>query len=336
VTYHGLVPRGYSEIDPALDGSLVTAEMFGRQLQLLKKKYNVISPEQFSRWLDAQDEVPPHAILLTCDDGLQNTLEMLPILADEGLSCLFFVTGGSLENSGAMLWHEELYLMFLDAAETFTLDFVELGGAMHAAGRHGKRLLWAELLKKLSRYGVSTRDKFLADIRDQLGLSSDWRSSLLQDSAAAQRFVQLDLAGLRQLLAAGMTIGAHTMSHPVLCDAPQEIASSEIGESRLALEQALGQRVWAFAYPFGDSNAVSLRELGMAEAAGFRCAFLNAAGGFRPDFPRFAIPRVHVTHDMGLSEFEAHVCGFYELLRRTLRWNSSGLTFTPQPVRATP
>src|SRR5437868_4981572 len=83
VTYHGLVPRGYSLIDPALDGSLITAEMFQSQLQLVKRKYNVITPEQFLRWMEGQEDVPPRAVLLTCDDGLQNTLEMLPILADE-------------------------------------------------------------------------------------------------------------------------------------------------------------------------------------------------------------------------------------------------------------
>ena len=36
-------------------------------------------------------------MLLTCDDGLQNTLtDMLPVLQELGLSCLFFVTGASL------------------------------------------------------------------------------------------------------------------------------------------------------------------------------------------------------------------------------------------------
>jgi hypothetical protein len=33
---------------------------------------------------------------------------------------------------------------------------------------------------------------------------------------------------------------------------------------------------------------------------------------------RFALPRVHVTADMSLSEFEAHVTGFYRSLRRRL------------------
>ena len=97
VTYHGIFPRGYKMIDPDLDGSLVSAESFRRQLQLLKNQYNVISPEQFLSWCEAKHDLPPRAVLLTCDDDMRNTLtEMVPLLQEHGLSCLFFVTGASL------------------------------------------------------------------------------------------------------------------------------------------------------------------------------------------------------------------------------------------------
>jgi hypothetical protein len=33
---------------------------------------------------------------------------------------------------------------------------------------------------------------------------------------------------------------------------------------------------------------------------------------------RFTVPRVHVTADMNLGEFEAHVAGFYRTLRKRL------------------
>ncbi len=113
-----------------------------------------------------------------------------------------------------------------------------------------------------------------------------------------------------------MTIGAHSLSHPILAHASPDLAWREISESRSALEQALGQTIWAFAYPFGDESAVTRREMQMAEQAGFRCAFMNTGGGFGAAIDRFAVPRVHVTASMTLSEFEAHVSGFYRSLRR--------------------
>jgi hypothetical protein len=42
---------------------------------------------------------------------------------------------------------------------------------------------------------------------------------------------------------------------------------------------------------------------------------MNTGGGFGATNYRFAIPRVHVTADMNLSEFEANISGFYRSLR---------------------
>jgi hypothetical protein len=97
---------------------------------------------------------------------------------------------------------------------------------------------------------------------------------------------------------------------------PAELARQEVLESRLSLEKVLGQPVWALAYPFGDQASVTSRELRLAEEAGFSCAFMNVDGGFGAAASRFAFPRVHVTSDMKLGEFEAHVSGFYGALRR--------------------
>ncbi|MGA6985451.1 MAG: hypothetical protein WBZ01_05330, partial [Terriglobales bacterium] len=45
-------------------------------------------------------------------------------------------------------------------------------------------------------------------------------------------------------------------------------------------------------------------------------AFTNFGGGFGSELPLFALPRIHVTSDMSLAEFEANVSGFRRELRR--------------------
>ena len=102
---------------------------------------------------------------------------------------------------------------------------------------------------------------------------------------------------LRALVEAGMDVGAHTLTHPVLSQLSAEEAWCEISESRSKLEEAIGRPVWALAYPFGDAASVTEREREMAERAGFTCAFVNSGGGFGAPMPRFALPRVHVTGD---------------------------------------
>ncbi len=53
---------------------------------------------------------------------------------------------------------------------------------------------------------------------------------------------------------AGMTIGAHTLSHPFLTKIDPMVAEKEISESKKVLEEKLGIKIEDFAYPFGDFN----------------------------------------------------------------------------------
>jgi len=317
LTYHGIMPAGYKMMDPDLDGSLVTAESFRRQIRLLKKRYNVISPEQFLGWIESRQELPPRAVLLTCDDDLRNTLtEMVPVLQEYGLSCLFFVTGASLGEVSSMLWYEQLYLMFLATSKkVVNLDNVRPGSRDRAMTQEQKRALWWDLVKHFSKYEADARQDMIEEVRRQLALPDDWGVHLLSDPLR-RRFLMLNVTELRALVAAGMGVGAHTLTHPVLSQISSEEAWSEISESRCKLEQVIGKPVWALAYPFGDSACVGHREEEMAERAGFRCAFLNVGGGLGAPMPRFALPRVHVSGAMNLGEFEAHVSGFYRSLRQ--------------------
>jgi len=319
VTYHGVFPAEYEVRNPALDGNLVRADSLRRQLQFLKKRYHVISPEEFRRWSEEKLSLPPRSILLTCDDALQNTLtEMVPILQELGLSCLFFATGASADDTPSMLWYEELYMMLLDASEPIALSLPDAGISLGPIVPNDRHSCWWNMVERLSQFDRELRRAFLNQIRDQLKLSENWREQFVQNPTLAARFLTLDVAGLRQLTTAGMSIGAHSLSHPILARASEELAWREISGSRSVLERVLGQTVWAFGYPFGNAATVTGRDVRLAEQAGFRCAFMNTGGGFGAKINRFALPRVHVTADMSLAEFEAHISGFYRSLRSRL------------------
>lgn len=314
LTYHGILPEGYRVVDRALDGNLVSADAFRRQLQFIKERYNVISAKEFLLWWEAKHELPPRSVLLTCDDGLWNSLlDMLPILQEFEFECLFFVTGSSLSNTPTMLWYERLYLMFLVAPASFTMELRAIG-LLAEAGPRQKRSLWWDLVRKLSQYDPNHRSALLERIRLQLGLSERWDAAYNEDPVLRRRFLMLNLPGLHQLAGAGMCIGAHTVSHPMLSQSPPAEAWNEISDSKRNLEQALGQEIWAMAYPFGDSSSVTSREVQMSERAGFRCAFLNLGGTCGTQTTTFALPRVHITSEMGLAEFEAHISGFHQSL----------------------
>jgi Polysaccharide deacetylase len=215
----------------------------------------------------------------------------------------------------------------------FALPRIQIARTLWASSDSFPRLgethsCWRNLVERLSQFDRELRRGFLDQTRKQLKLAENWREQFLQEPTLAARFLTLDIAGLRQMAATGMSIGAHSLSHPILARASEELAWREISESRNVLEKALGRTVWAFGYPFGNAATVTGRDLRLAEQAGFRCAFMNVGGGFgakinrskidHSKINRFALPRVHVTADMSLFEFEAHISGFYRSLRKRL------------------
>lgn len=254
---------------------------------------------------------------MTCDDGLQNCLtDILPVLKEEGVKCLFFVTGASAGESRTMLWYEELFLMLVRArGGHFEISSGGFAIEGELGTREERRAVWWNSVKRISQADARTRASFLQAARVELG-TGDEKSFDEGNSASCRRFGLLTLAELRELSSAGMTIGAHTLSHPMLSQLPPALAYAEIFESRMKLESALRQRVWAFAYPFGDPQSVTPQVLAMAQEAGYEVAFLNFGGGLGTDLPPYALPRVHVTAGMTLAEFEAHVSGFYARLQR--------------------
>src|SRR5271169_600137 len=318
VTYHGVLPVGYAVTDPDQDGALLSAGEFRRQLRLLKSRYHVVSPDEVLAWAVEGRDLPVRSVLLTCDDGLLNTLtDMVPILREENLSCLFFVLGASTGRTSETLWYDQLYLLLL-AAPSGIFSFDALGMTFELKGREQRRQVWGDLLKRLSQFDQPERDNFIGAQRAQFGLGKDWNAEYRSSEAHRRRSCLLNLGELRQLADQGMCVGSHTLTHPMLSQQSSELAWKEISESRRALESALGKQVWALAYPFGDPASVGSREWQMAEQAGFHCAFMNAGGGFGAALPRFGLPRVHVTSEMGLAEFEAHVSGFHNALRARL------------------
>jgi peptidoglycan/xylan/chitin deacetylase (PgdA/CDA1 family) len=320
ITYHGVLPLGYRVNDGFLDDTLVTADVFRRQLQLLKSRYRVLSPREFLEWLEAGNALPENAALLTCDDGLlNNATEMLPILQQENLSCLFFVTGVSVTDPYTMLWYVELYLMLGHSTQPqfqMTLGDSEVRFSLRDAA--ARRSGWLQLVTSLSRFAADKRRSLLDEIRERLDLPPDWESKYLEDLVLRNRFCMMGHPELRQLVQAGMSIGAHSMSHPVPSQQPEDVFRAEMLSSREVLQEALGQPVWAFAYPFGDEGSVAEREYDLAERVGFQCGFRNVGGPLRSRVRSSALPRIHISAGMNLGEFEAHVSGFHEALRARL------------------
>lgn len=117
-------------------------------------------------------------------------------------------------------------------------------------------------------------------------------------------------------------IGGHTVSHPMLACLPEEEAYREILQNKKDLEQLLGRRVGAFAYPFGHAAACGVREFEMARRAGYKVAVTTRPGNVMGAHYNhlMSLPRYNVRGDVqDLAMYGMFRNGSYRALKSRLK-----------------
>jgi peptidoglycan/xylan/chitin deacetylase (PgdA/CDA1 family) len=137
---------------------------------------------------------------------------------------------------------------------------------------------------------------------------SGWLGGEHPDVAGARI---LDADELRRLHAAGVEIGAHTLTHPDLTQLTREAACEQLEGSRTALEAILQTPVTSAAYPYGRATAETVHA---CAAAGFSAAGRTTGQG-APERP-LDFPRQDMTHGASLLGLRLKAADRYEPLMR--------------------
>ena len=110
---------------------------------------------------------------------------------------------------------------------------------------------------------------------------------------------------IRELHKAGVTIGAHTASHPHLLDLPESETRREIEISVARIESEIGVRPKLFSYPHGESSAAVSA---LVSEFGFTAGFGQHSGTVNPTLDRMFLPRFSMNGAYGaLPEFRMRV-----------------------------
>lgn len=110
----------------------------------------------------------------------------------------------------------------------------------------------------------------------------------------------LDAGELREMHAAGMEIGSHTVSHARLPDLDDAALAQELTDSKSALEDAIRAPVSSFAYPYGLWDA---RCEEAVRRAGYAAACTTRTGWATRDGDPFKLRRLTVFNHDSLGRF---------------------------------
>lgn len=212
------------------------AHRFDEVCGWLKSWFDVLPLDEAAAHLQA-GTLPAGAACITFDDGYaDNHRVAMPILQRHGLTATFFIATGFLD--GGRMWNDTV-IESIRACTVPVLDLSSLGLGLHALGSaHDRRAAVVALIDQIKYRPLEER----ITITEQIAHLA--RVQPPHDLMMTSREVK----ALRQ---AGMQIGAHTVSHPILARLTDEQARQEIQDSKRFLEQLLGERVGLFAYPNG-------------------------------------------------------------------------------------
>jgi peptidoglycan/xylan/chitin deacetylase (PgdA/CDA1 family) len=121
------------------------------------------------------------------------------------------------------------------------------------------------------------------------------------DAVDAGRAGQMTWDQIREMAAAGVTIGAHTASHLHMPRYGTQRNAETLAKSNARFEAELGRRPAVFAYPYGEA---SLEVQGVVRDAGYVAAFGQHSGVLNRFEDFFYLPRFAVNETYGdLSRF---------------------------------
>ena len=209
-----------------------------RQLRLLCLAFPVVPLDQLRNGAKGRARVA-----LTFDDGLRNNVDVAyPVLRKLGLTATFFVCPGLID-AGAWLWNHE-------ARER--LRSLDAHGLVEVAARIGAPIDGVEpIIEWMKSLKIAERRRVEGQIR----------AATPNFKPTDEQGAEFDLARwdeLARLDTKTVTIGSHTMTHPILTSLSEEETDAETRDSRFILERRLGREVSVFCYPNGDLNQGAL------------------------------------------------------------------------------
>lgn len=261
LTYHRVAePRDTPLLNPRMISA--TPAVFAAQMRLLARKYRVMSMEEVLHAFTQRKPLPPRAVLLTFDDAYCDFGEIAwPILRRERLPVTLFVPTGYPDHPERSFWWDRLHRAFYQSAQK-RIEVAPVG----TLELHTSQLL-RESLKRTQNHVKTLPHGAAMKFVDEICLRLDAQNT-------AQKTV-LGWDELRQLHREGVTLGAHTVTHPIMTKLAHDGVRYEVKRAQEDLLREIGAVLPIFCYPSGGHDEAVVALL---REEGFQMAFTTLDG----------------------------------------------------------
>jgi len=272
----------------------ITPQAFGQHLRYLTRHYTVLQLDEALERL-RQGTLPPYALVITFDDGYRNFYDYaVPTLKRYNVPATIFIATDFILR-GIPLWVDRL---------EYAVGHTE---GSRAAGIARDTTLRAKL--KSMTQGE----------REQKLQALEGTGATLKDFADDRMvYAPLTRDMLKDMQNYGITIGAHTRSHPILSTLPLDKARDEIAGSAQELREAVGAISSVFAYPNGQHNDYNEETITSIKEAGFTSALTTIEGSIKRGDDPYELRRITLDGVEDDASLAAATSGLRALLRATI------------------
>jgi peptidoglycan/xylan/chitin deacetylase (PgdA/CDA1 family) len=300
LNYHRIGNAGAQPWDRTLFSA--TAERLDAQLAVLAREADVVGPADLPSLVAAGRG---RHVLLTFDDGYRDNHELaFPLLRRHGLTATFFLATGFIDAPHAAWWDEIAWMARratsaqVPAGEWLSTPVPLAPAAEGAAADATRDAAAAALVRVYKALPAARADAYLDFLAEATG------TGRCDADAVAEMWMTWEMA--RELRDGGMTIGGHTVTHPLLARVPVERQEEEVAGCKRRLGDELDDPMRWFSYPVGSPDAFTATTQEILRRNDVELAFSfhgGWVGGTVLD--AFDVPRVHVGPQMDPARLRA-------------------------------
>jgi peptidoglycan/xylan/chitin deacetylase (PgdA/CDA1 family) len=250
-----------------------SADVLERQLRYLRRAFSVVPLAVIAASFGAPREpTRRRRAAIAFDDGLRsNVLVAYPLLQALGVPATFFVCPGLIEERRWLWTHEARRRLQFAGARLRRVLADELGASSDVE----------PLVQRMKELDFSRRIQVEASLRQET-------AGFVPSAADREAFDLADWHELRSLDPSIVTIGSHTMTHPILPSLSTAQLEAELRDSRSIIEAQVGRPAEFFSYPNGDADERSLAGVRRYYRAAVR--YSSATACDRHQMPNMHLP----------------------------------------------